>query len=57
LHDRDGAPERAWVFGLSPDGRRTLVVTDVDDVLKVLESEEVLGSTVTVRRGSLLSIA
>jgi acetyl-CoA C-acetyltransferase len=57
LHDRDGAPERAWVFALTDDGRRTLAVSDAHDLLTSLESEDVLGRPVALRDGTLVGFA
>lgn len=56
LHDREGAPERAWAFALTPDGARTLATSDDRDLLATLESTEVLGAAVAVDDGRLLAI-
>jgi acetyl-CoA C-acetyltransferase len=57
LHDRDGAPERAWAFALTDDGSRTLGVTDSHDLLTTLEREDVLGRRVALRDGALEGFA
>jgi acetyl-CoA C-acetyltransferase len=56
LHDRDGRPDRAWVFALSDDGHRTLAVTDAVATLEILEAEDVLGRAVTVRDGDVVGL-
>lgn len=56
LHDRDGAPERGWVFGLTPDDCRTLTTTDDADLLAFLEAEDVLGRALSVRDGHLVDL-
>ncbi len=57
LHDREGAPERAWAFALTDDGGRTLGVADDHDLLVTLEREDVLGARVELADGSLLGLA
>lgn len=50
-HDRDGAPERAFVAGLLADGRRAWGTSTDPDLLVALEREELLGAPATVRGG------
>ncbi|NMH98774.1 hypothetical protein HF526_15890 [Pseudonocardia sp. K10HN5] len=53
LHGPGGAPDRAFAAGLLADGRRTWAASTAPDVLKALETEELLGSAVAVRDGEL----
>jgi acetyl-CoA C-acetyltransferase len=56
MHDRDGDRERAFVFALTDDGRRTLAVSEDPDLLTMLEADDVLGRPVDVDDGALLAV-
>ena len=47
-HDRDGAPERAFLAVLTPDGARAWTTSTDPDLMAALETEELLGSIVTL---------
>jgi len=49
MHDRDGAPERAILTALLPDGRRAWGVSEEADLAKALVAEDVAGRTVRLR--------
>ncbi|SHN46664.1 acetyl-CoA acetyltransferase [Cryptosporangium aurantiacum] len=53
-HDRDGAPERAFVALLTAAGDRTLAGTSDPELLDRLLTEDVAGARFTVAAGSLL---
>lgn len=52
-HDRAGAPERAFAAALTPDGARTWGTSTDPDLMHALETEELLGSPVTISDGVL----
>ena len=50
-HDRDGAPERAFLAVRTPDDARAWATSTDPDLLLALEAEELLGSPVEIRVG------
>jgi acetyl-CoA C-acetyltransferase len=55
LHDGEGQPVRAWVFALTPEGSRTLAVSDDPQMLIAIEREDVLGQPAVADDGRLVS--
>jgi len=56
MHDRDGRPERAYVFAAPDDARRTLATTDEPELLDVLTTTDILGRVATVQSGALKEV-
>lgn len=52
-HDRAGAPDRAFVAALLPDGRRAWATSDDPDVLGELERHEGCGRPATLAAGTI----
>jgi acetyl-CoA C-acetyltransferase len=57
LHDRDGAPETAFVAALTPDGRRTWATTADPGAMGRMTAEEVVGRSATLAGGTVVDIA
>lgn len=56
MHDRDGAPERAFAACLLPDGRRTWAASTDARLLARMEAEEVCGAAAEVGPGAELRV-
>ena len=56
MHDREGRPERAYVFALPDDARRTLATTDDPGLVELLTTADVLGRVATVQSGTLKEV-
>jgi acetyl-CoA C-acetyltransferase len=56
MHDREGRPERGFVFALPDGSRRTLAATGDADLLDILTTVDVVGRTAAVRAGALLEV-
>jgi acetyl-CoA C-acetyltransferase len=57
MHDRDGAPARATVTALLPDGTRALAATEDTDEMAELVSAEGVGRRVDLRPGGRARLA
>ncbi len=55
-HRRDGSWRRAWVFGLTADGRRAMAVSEDQTLMQALTERDVLGHSVKIRGESLLDV-
>jgi acetyl-CoA C-acetyltransferase len=57
MHDREGNPERAFIFGRLDDDRRTLVTTTDATVVAALLADDPLGRRAHVDDGALVDVA
>jgi acetyl-CoA C-acetyltransferase len=56
MHDRSGAPQRAYAFALLDDGRRTLAATEDPGLVALLAERDVLDAPATFRAGALMEV-